>query len=365
MVGDLLGPPGEFSQSAIKAIDEADLWQILSNPAKETEANRSGLEYISNRMNWYWELSIIFLGKNDVDNTSRAGLRQELKKQIVDLYKGLLLYQIKSVCSYYGNRIFVLLSDLVQLNDWDGGLEDVKTKEAIVRQGFRSYFDQTSLDQQQKVIKFLQAISQNVLAQALQQRDKQEEGDDNRCLRDLFLTDPATDMIKIQEERESLISESSNWILDHPYFTTWQKSDTYRLLWIKGGPGKGKTMLMMTIINHLSQSLQDNNILSFFFCQETSKGANAPVLRGLIYQILGQNRALISHLRKVYDTQGSKLFQSSNTSTALKPIFADMISDPKLNQAYLVVDALDECQPEDQKYLLSLINQSGVQSSRR
>lgn len=201
MVGDFLGPPGEFSQSAIKAIDETDLWQILSNSAKETEANRSGLEYISNRMNWYWELSIIFLGENNIDNTSRVGLRWELKKQIVDLYKGLLLYQIKSICPYYRNRFHVFLRDSVQLDDWDGGLEDVKTKEAIVRQGFSSYFDQSSLDQRRNAVEFLQEISQNVLAQALQQRDKQEEGDDNRCLRDLFLTDPATDMIKIQEER--------------------------------------------------------------------------------------------------------------------------------------------------------------------
>ncbi|OJK02158.1 hypothetical protein ASPACDRAFT_50846 [Aspergillus aculeatus ATCC 16872] len=356
----------EIMKLALKACPEAGLaWsgislslQILSNPAKETESNRNGLEYICSRMNWYWELSSRFLGESDVDAALYEGLRWELKAQIVGLYKALLLYQLRSVCSYYRNRLVVFLRDMVQLDDWDGSLDNVKSQEAIVREGFRSYFDQNTLDYQKKGSWFLQEISKNVLAQALQQRDMQEENDDNKCLQHLFLTDPATDMMKIQEERESLISESCHWIVDHPQFTTWQKCGTTRLLWIKGGPGKGKTMLLMSIVNHLSQSVEDNNIFSFFFCQETSKDANARVLRGLIYQILYQNRALIAHLRKVYDTQGSKLFESSNTSTALKAIFVEMIRDPKLNRVHLVVDALDECQPEDLKHLVSLINES-------
>lgn len=356
----------EIMKLALKACPEAALaWSgislgllIFSNPAKETEANRKGLEYICSSMNWYWELSRRFLGESDVDAALYGGLRWELKQQIVDLYKALLLYQIMSVCSYYRNRLLVFLRDMVQLDDWDGSLDSVKSQEDTVRERFSSYLEQTTLDYQKKDSGFLQEISKNVLAQALQLRDMQEEKKDNKCLQHLFLTDPATDMKKIQEERESLISESCHWIVDHPQFTTWHECDTTRLLWIKGGPGKGKTMLLMSIVNHLSQSLEDNNIFSFFFCQETSKDANARVLRGLIYQILIQNRALIAHLRNVYDTQGPKLFESSNTSTALKAIFVDMIGDPKLNRVYLVVDALDECQPEDLKHLASLINES-------
>ncbi|RAH71166.1 WD40 repeat-like protein [Aspergillus aculeatinus CBS 121060] len=356
----------EIMKLALKACPEAALaWsgislglQILSNTAKETEANRKGLEYICSSMNWYWELSRRFLGESGIDAALYEGLRWELKAQIVGLYKALLFYQIMSVCSYYRNRLLGFLCDMVQLDDWDGSLDSVKSKEATVRERFSSYLDQYTLEYQKKWSEFLQEISKNVLAQSLQLRDMQEEKDDKKCLQHLFLTDPATDMIKIQEERESLISESCHWIVNHPQFTTWQKCETTRLLWLKGGPGKGKTMLLMSIVNHLSLTLEDNNIFSFFFCQETSKDANARVLRGLIYQILIQNRALIAHLRDVYDTQGPKLFESSNTSTALKAIFVDMIGDPKLDQVYLVVDALDECQPEDLKHLASLINES-------
>ena len=51
-----------------------------------------------------------------------SGVRRELENQIVDLYKALLSYQIKSVYSYYRNRGLVLLRDMVKLDDWDAGL---------------------------------------------------------------------------------------------------------------------------------------------------------------------------------------------------------------------------------------------------
>ncbi|KAJ5116331.1 WD40 repeat-like protein [Penicillium angulare] len=354
----------DIMQLALKQCPEAALaWsaislslQIFSNPMNEAEANRNGLKYIYDNMNWYWELSSHLIKESDPDATPYKVLRWELKERIVDLYKDLLSYQIMSVCSYYRNRVFVFLRDIVQLDDWDGSLVNVKNTEAVVREKYQVYWGQQSLDHQKAGTGLLQEISKGVLAQALQQRDIQEEKDDKECLKSLYLTDPAADMEQIQESREFLIPRSCDWIVKHPCFTDWRDFKTIRLLWIKGGPGKGKTMILMTIIKHLSQSLHDNNIPSFFFCQETVKDANARVLRGLIYQILVQNRALISYLRKVYDLQGSKLFESKNTFTALKDIFVEMINDPKLDRVFLVVDALDECQPDDLKPLLSLIN---------
>lgn len=69
---------------------------MLSNPICASEANHKGIKYVIKRMDWYWSLSRSLL-KDLPDHASEfSTLRSELEKQIIDLYKALLLYQIKS-----------------------------------------------------------------------------------------------------------------------------------------------------------------------------------------------------------------------------------------------------------------------------
>ncbi len=82
--------------------------------------------------------------------------------------------------------------------------------------------------------------------------------------------------------------------------------------WVKGDPGKGKTMLLCGIINTLGPSTRlidpaAGTLLSYFFCQATDSRINSScaVLRGLIYMLVQQQRTLISHIRKRYDQVGN------------------------------------------------------------
>ncbi|KAJ6028364.1 WD40 repeat-like protein [Penicillium herquei] len=338
--------------------------QILTNPVTETEANRKGIEYVIKNMRWYWELSCRFLKENSQEDESYVGLRWELKEQIVDLFKVLLAYQIKSAYSFYLNRYLNLFRDMFQIDDWDGSFTDVKDAEIAVRRKYKDYYQQISLGHQGEDTWLLQGISKSLQAQVLQQREIQEEKDDKICLKDLYLTDPSADMQRIQESRDFLLTQACEWVFKDPNFVSWRNEEA-RLLWIKGAPGKGKTMLLISIIEELSRSPEDAHILSFFFCQETDTSLNhaAGVLRGLIHQILVQNRALISYLRDAYDTAGSKLFEGSNTFSSLRTVFLKMMKDDRLDRMYLVVDALDECQAELGQ-LLDLIVQSVSESSR-
>ena len=83
-------------------------------------------------MDWYWNLSSLLLQENMVDGGSSAGLRQELGKRVVDLYKALLLYQMKSVCCYFRNRGLQFLRGLVKWDGWDGDLQAVHDAEDAV-----------------------------------------------------------------------------------------------------------------------------------------------------------------------------------------------------------------------------------------
>ena len=78
---------------------------------------RKGIVYVISRMDWYWKLSSLLLTENRVDAGSSVALRNELEKRIVDLYKALLSYQVKSVCSYYRKQYLVFFHDMVMLDD--------------------------------------------------------------------------------------------------------------------------------------------------------------------------------------------------------------------------------------------------------
>ncbi|ODM23012.1 hypothetical protein SI65_00601 [Aspergillus cristatus] len=356
--------------TALKECPEAALaWtgvtfalQMIANPIKETETNRAGIDYVVRKMDWYWNLSSHLLKRRDLNDDSYAGLQLGLEDQIIHLYKALLSYQIKSVYLYYQNRGHVFLKDLVQLHDWDGQLGDIREAVKAVLESSKEYSTQQILDFHEEDKRILQKISHDLHdgleKQAALQKDLQEKNENKKCLQDLHLTDPEHDMECIEGSKGRLLPQSSTWILHHPSFTDWRYSETTRLLWMRADPGKGKTMLMISIIKDL-QHISGPSPLSFFFCQATDARLNdaTAVLRGLIYKLVHQQPVLISHLHKEYDTAGSKLFEGSNAFVAVSRILHNMLRDPQLNHVYLVVDALDECQ-SGLKQLLGFILES-------
>ncbi|PMD37887.1 WD40 repeat-like protein [Hyaloscypha variabilis F] len=312
--------------------------QILLNPIQQTSANRDGITYVLRRMKWYWELSKLLL--KETVSEEFTGPRTELQSQIVDLYKSILLYQMQSVCSYY-SRVLSFLRDIVKLDDWDGKLTAIENSEKNFRHDSDAYRAQYQLE-------ILRGISEAIERQSSLQEKLRMNEDNKRCLQDLRLTDPSVDMRSIEASKDNLLKDSYVWVLQRQEYIHWRDGDGGQLLWIKGGPGKGKTMLAIGLIRELSKQKWDNDALSFFFCEagrESSSTATA-VLRGLLYQLVSQQISLIKYVRKEWDVAGAKLFDPNdrNTYTALLDIFTGMLQDSDLKRIHLVVDALDECQ---------------------
>ncbi|CAJ2505558.1 Uu.00g129520.m01.CDS01 [Anthostomella pinea] len=167
----------------------------------------------------------------------------------------------------------------------------------------------------------------------------------NRCLIDLCVTDPRHDKKRVQDTKGGLLADSYVWVLGNPDFRQWRDHEDQRLLWVKGDPGKGKTMFLCGNVDHLETRLAQGSHLAYFFCQATDERINnaTAVLRGLIYMLLDQDASLVSHMKKKYDIAGEGLFQGDNAWYALSEIFTNMLRDPKLHVVCLVVDALDEC----------------------
>ena len=142
---------------------------------------------------------------------------------------------------------------------------------------------------------------------------------DRQCLEDLRTTDPRDDKKRIEKTKGGLLEDSYRWILENADFRQWRDDQQSRLLWIKGDPGKGKTMLLCGIINELKKSTVETDLLSFFFCEGTDVRINnaTAVLRGLIYLLIDQQPSLIRYIREKYDHAGKALFEDVNAWVAL------------------------------------------------
>lgn len=165
------------------------------------------------------------------------------------------------------------------------------------------------------------------------------------CLRDLRTTNPHHDKDRIQNTNGGLLKDSYCWILDNKEFQQWQDNASNSLLWIRGDPGKGKTMLLCGIIDELTRLFGDTANISFFFCQATDVRINnaTAVLRGLIYSLVKKQPSLLSHVKSQYDHAGKALFEDINAWNALSSIFTDILKDATLPSIYFIIDALDEC----------------------
>lgn len=187
---------------------------------------------------------------------------------------------------------------------------------------------------------------------------------DQECLKHLRVTNPYDDKDRIESDKGGLLKNSYRWILDHVDFKQWQNDPKTRLLWIKGDPGKGKTMLLCGIINELSASTNGKTTtISFFFCQAAEPSINnaTAVLRGLLYLILNKQPALIPHIQKEYDQAGKQLFEGVNAWHVLSRIFTDILKDPLLQSTYLIIDGLDEC-THNLPLLLDLVSENSSAS---
>ncbi|KAM5442416.1 hypothetical protein MferCBS31731_002294 [Microsporum ferrugineum] len=167
---------------------------------------------------------------------------------------------------------------------------------------------------------------------------------DRQCLKDLWPDNPDHEKEGIQSSKGGLLKDSCIWVLKNPEFLRWRGDQQSRLLWVRGDPGKGKTMLLCSIIDELKKSNSEKHNLSFFFCQATNSQYNnaTAVLRSLIRQMVNQQPSLIKHVRKEYDNYRD-IFKRINAWITVCDIFKNILEDRTLNHIFLIIDALDEC----------------------
>lgn len=153
------------------------------------------------------------------------------------------------------------------------------------------------------------------------------------------------------EYRKHLASHLANtgeWLPRLDKYKTWHDSPDHGLLWIRGVPGSGKSVIAATLAHRLSQ--EDVPVLYFFFRQIVDAN-HRPInlLRDWLDQILLYSPPLQATLKEYIDTDRS--LGSVSMDELWRHLRMALASIPL---TYCVVDALDEMDQYNDGFVRSL-----------
>ncbi|KAL2811302.1 nucleoside phosphorylase domain-containing protein [Aspergillus granulosus] len=190
--------------------------------------------------------------------------------------------------------------------------------------------------------------------------------EEKACLQDLFITDPADNRKALQRRKGQRAPGTCSWILETDELRDWLRIDKIgsqeesNVFWLYGNPGTGKSTMAISLTEELSNQadfLDGTRRLAYFFCDSSSEyqRTTTSILRGLLHQLITQHKSLIGYLLPKYAEQKQKLFASID---ALWSVLMDMGRDPSVSGTYCIIDALDECEREEQWTILYEIDRT-------
>jgi len=161
------------------------------------------------------------------------------------------------------------------------------------------------------------------------------------------------------------VEGTCSWILNDPQYMSWLTSNETGLLWVTGEPGCGKTMLSLYLTEHLAIESPSSSgpEVFYFFCDDkvgTQRDAKE-MMKSILHQILLRHRSLIKYMKSRWEATGHHLVDSFH---ALWEIFVRIVKEARLGSFGIIVDAIDECEPNTRRLFLQAIKQL-VQEARR
>ncbi|MCJ1285606.1 hypothetical protein MMC26_004947 [Xylographa opegraphella] len=185
------------------------------------------------------------------------------------------------------------------------------------------------------------------LVEQFQARDTEESS--SNCVKErrkiesfISISSPPVDDYEFYLEKRS--NGSCVWLLTDKTFAPWisNESKSSGVLWCKGRPGSGKSVLAAFVVQHLQES-NHNCAFYFFRFGDQAKRTVSGFLRSVAYQlscIVPEYRTRL--LRMIDDSL--TIPQADSKSIWQKLFISAFFNLAIVKPVYLVVDALDECE---------------------
>ncbi|ESA44365.1 hypothetical protein GE21DRAFT_2385 [Neurospora crassa] len=156
-----------------------------------------------------------------------------------------------------------------------------------------------------------------------------------------------------------------DWVSRHIHIREWLKeTPTTDFVWLHGIPGTGKSVIATQLVKFLQSSGKAMVIQHFCTYTHLSSVQYETILRSLLVQLMRTNSDLIAHAYAEF-VIGKKLPTSQSLEQLLLAFGGAVSPMPSESRSiYLVIDGLDECEPDQQGRIANLLEKlRGLRSS--
>ncbi|KAK3316963.1 hypothetical protein B0H66DRAFT_605233 [Apodospora peruviana] len=325
----------EFVGSALAASPPASLaWAgvclvilpVIINHAEQISAKQTGFSYVMSRFTWYDHLLDLLNRDYWKSHHNFVILRQGIRNEITNLYKLLIEYQLRAYYAYC-RPLTTISRDVLKLDDWVAMITGIKEAEKRLQ-------DYMDLNFEQHLLEKLNTISEDA-----HRRQRKEV-----TLKFKFPDELPYDVYQAYlDDIDSPLDGTGGGILEHPEFLRWASADD-GLFVLSGIPGSGKSVIAKSILTKLPNR-RDTTVCSFFF-RDNGQGQNmaTTALCRILDELFGARIALIDDIIPRLE---HLLAQEVRCNLDLLwDILDDATEDTEPGAFTIVLDALDECEPE-------------------
>jgi hypothetical protein len=139
---------------------------------------------------------------------------------------------------------------------------------------------------------------------------------------------------------------TGQWLLDSAEYQAWLKTKK-QTLFCPGIPGAGKTILTAIVVDDLTTRASSDPAIgvAYIYCNFQQQGMQKidDLMASLLKQLAQGQSSLPGSVKDLYDQ-----YRTKRTRPLLDEILRDLQSVAKMySRAFIIVDALDECQVSD------------------
>ncbi|OGE49252.1 hypothetical protein PENARI_c022G06687 [Penicillium arizonense] len=159
--------------------------------------------------------------------------------------------------------------------------------------------------------------------------------------------------------KEKRTPGTGGWLLEHEGFSKWEQSNS-SIFWLQGSPGTGKTFLTSVVVDRIQDKISENpkdEGFAFFYCDknETRRSQPLSILQNIVRQLSTTAKnpeATQTKLRELYSKcrQGGTTFSLEICKEQIRA------SLDIYEQTTIVIDAMDECDPDSRDELIDALN---------
>ncbi|KAH8657321.1 hypothetical protein BGZ61DRAFT_404246 [Ilyonectria robusta] len=351
----------EYVGQAVKVSTPASLaWAgvclllpLLLNPSEQEASRIGGLDKIACIIRECSLREALYRSRYETPDNERIpsdsiAVHKEYRESIKVLYSQIISFQASYVCFLSEHNTAVqLIQDMVKWEDWDSMIEDITAKNENLKsldekwQGLSQEEEWKAMTKHhQENLTKLDAIHAEMERFSGLLRAAEDHQERKELL--IWLQQAVTPSVHYDAAVEKRRKHSTGtWFLQSDKFREWESASN-SLLWVIGKAGAGKSVLSSTIIQHLTETYEEDPYIAvvYFYISANDKATRSVnnLTRSLVTQLFG----LRPDKPKVLTNLGTYQYASgAPPQSKLEEALCSAAGD--FTQTYVVIDGLDEC----------------------